>query len=307
MKKIVLFLIPVLLILVVFLLPSEKINTHAVNITCPMDAVTRLMVNKQKWEAWWPGSKINDSSFEYRQKPYLINTILLNGFKASTREGDMDVLVELNCLPVSSTETQFSLTTSIRFSSNPFKKTMQYISLFKTNEEYAALLNQIQTYFSTTEKVYGYKIDKQKVKHSSLISVKETYDHYPTVAETYLLVDELKKYIADNNSKEMDAPILNVFKLGDTEFQAMAAIATDRDLPSDSRYFLKNMMLGNIIVAEVTGPMSEVNKCQLEIENYVRDYRKVSPAIPFQRLITNRITEPDSTKWVTTLNYPVFN
>jgi hypothetical protein len=42
------------------------------------------------------------------------------------------------------------------------------------------------------------------------------------------------------------------------------------------------------------------------MKNYVEDNKKTSPAIPYQSLITNRLTETDTTKWVTKLYYPVF-
>jgi hypothetical protein len=43
------------------------------------------------------------------------------------------------------------------------------------------------------------------------------------------------------------------------------------------------------------------------MENYARDHKKQSPAIPYQLLVTNRLTEADTTKWITQINYPVFN
>ena len=66
------------------------------------------------------------------------------------------------------------------------------------------------------------------------------------------------------------------------------------------------MMLGNILVAEVKGDNARIDQCEQAMKYYVEDYQKSSPAISFQRLITNRLTEKDSTKWVTTINYPIF-
>ena len=87
----------------------------------------------------------------------------------------------------------------------------------------------------------------------------------------------------------------------------MVAIATDRDLPSNNKYFLKNMMLGNIMVAEVKGDRKRIDECIQAMKYYISDYKKSSPAIYFERLITNRLAEKDSTQWITTINYPIFN
>lgn len=68
---------------------------------------------------------------------------------------------------------------------------------------------------------------------------------------------------------------------------------------------LKQMMLGNIVVAEVTGGPAAIEKCRMAVQFYVNDFRKVSPAIAFERMVSNRLTE-DSSRWVTSINYPVF-
>lgn len=306
MKKMLLIIVPLLLIAVLFLLPREKSITQTANITCPMDAVTRLMVNTHQWNKWWPGKKINDSSFDYHNQAFAIETILLNGFKANSIAPNLSTQLDVQFVSQSITETQIMVTTRFTFSANPFVKLQQYLSISNYKSEYATFLQQLEAFFGNTQKVYGHKIEMQKVKFSSLISVKKGFDHYPTTTEVYALINELKAYIASQNGKEQDQPILNVYPLSQTEYEAMVAIATDKDLPSTNRFFLKNMMLGNIVVAPVTGGQTAINNCQREIENYVRDYKKESPAIPFQQLITNRIVETDTSKWMTTINFPVF-
>ena len=69
---------------------------------------------------------------------------------------------------------------------------------------------------------------------------------------------------------------------------------------------LKKMILGNVIKAEIIGGIHTVNKGEDELFNYLNDYNRSSPAIPFQELVTNRIEEKDSLKWITNLYYPVF-
>ncbi len=307
MKKRILIAVLLLLIATVFLLPRTKTITQTANIICPMDAVTRLMVNTSKWNKWWPGEKINDSSFSYHQQAFAIETILLNGFKANSITPNLSTHVDVQFVSQSTTETQIIFTTRFIFSANPLIKLRQYINMGKYKLEYANFLQQLEKFFGNTQKVYGHSIAMQKVKYSSLISVKKGFDHYPTTPEVYALVNELKVYIAAQNGKEQDQPILNVYPLSQTTYEAMVAIATNKNLPSTNRYLLKNMMLGNIVVSEVKGGQHAINNCQQEVENYVRDYKKESPAIPFQQLVTNRITETDTSKWVTTINYPVFH
>jgi hypothetical protein len=121
------------------------------------------------------------------------------------------------------------------------------------------------------------------------------------------MVRELEKYIALQKSHVVNAPIVNIYTDNNKEYEVMVAIATDRDLPSNTQFFLKNMMLGNIMVAEVKGDRKKIDECIQAMKYYISDYKKSSPAIYFERLITDRLAEKDSTQWLTTINYPIFN
>jgi hypothetical protein len=62
---------------------------------------------------------------------------------------------------------------------------------------------------------------------------------------------------------------------------------------------------GNILITEIKGGSASIDKAFKEMENYVSDYRRTPPAIPFQSLVTDRMKEPDTSKWITRIFYPV--
>jgi hypothetical protein len=166
---------------------------------------------------------------------------------------------------------------------------------------------KLKEFFSDPDKVYGYKIESQQVKEASLISVRQEFDHDPSTEEIYALIEELSSYIQKQGAKETGLPMLNVLVVDGNKHLSMVAIATDRDLAATDRYVLKKMLLnGNILVAEVQGGKHAIDACLQAVEHYVKDQNKMSPAMPFQRIITNRMTEKDTSKWITTINYPVF-
>ncbi len=309
MKKIVLsiFVFLVISFLAVKLLPTTKTVAQSVIVECPIDALTRNISNPIYWNKWWPGKKLNDSSYSFNGKTIQIKTVLLNGFNAQTETDGKQIQIALQAISTSSFTSQINITTQYEFSTNVFTKLSQYLSFSKDKSEYNQFLSQLQSVFSSTEKTYGFIIEKQKVPNSSYISLKQSFKHSPTTEEIYSMVQELERYIELQNSKAMNSPILNIHTDDNKEFEAMVAIATVRDLPSTDKYFPKNMMLGNIMVAEVKGDRKMIDSCNQAMKYYISDYRKSSPAISFERLITNRLTEKDSTKWVTTINYPIFN
>jgi hypothetical protein len=309
MKKIVIWIIASLVICfcIVKLLPTTKIVSETVDVDCPIEALNRNISNPSYWTKWWPGKKLNNFKYSFLEKEILINKILLNGFEGQAQSRGKQIKINLQALTISSYTSQINLTTQYAFSSNVVTKLIQYVSLLKDKSDFTKFLQQIQVVFSSTEKTYGFNIERQRVPNSSYISVKQSFTHSPTTEEIYSMIQELEKYIASQNSNVANAPIVNIYTDNNKEYEVMVAIATDRDLPSNTKYSLKNMMLGNIMVAEVKGYRKKIDECIQAMKYYISDYKKSSPAIYFERLITNRLAEKDSTQWITTINYPIFN
>jgi hypothetical protein len=309
MKKIVLWVIVFLVIsfCVLKLMPTTKTVSETVDVDCPIDALNRNISNPSNWTKWWPGNKLNNSKYSFLEKEILINKILLNGFEGQTQSRGKQIKINLQALTINSYTSQINLTTQYAFSSNVVTKLIQYVSLLKDKSDFTKFLQQMQAVFSSTEKTYGFNIERQRVPNSSYISVKQSFTRSPTTEDIYSMVRELENYIELQNSKVINAPILNIHTDNNKEYEAMVAIATNRDLPSNNKFFLKNMMLGNIMVAEVKGDRKKIDECIQAMKYYISDYKKSSPAIYFERLITDRLAEKDSTQWVTTINYPIFN
>ena len=65
--------------------------------------------------------------------------------------------------------------------------------------------------------------------------------------------------------------------------------------------------MGKILESDsIKGGKTVVDQSFKIFEQYFEDYKHTSPAIPFQLLVTDRLKEPDSLKWVTRFYYPIF-
>ena len=83
-------------------------------------------------------------------------------------------------------------------------------------------------------------------------------------------------------------------------------IPVNKKLPEKENISLKQMVKnGNILVTEVRGDQKFINEAIKQTEKYITDYQRSIIAIPFQSMITDRTKEPDSTKWITKIYYPV--
>jgi hypothetical protein len=298
--------IVVLVIGVGFFLPSNQVKSLTANATTPFDGISRVIVNKQYWGNWWPGIVRNDSTLVFENSELHIDMVLLNGFKGQVLNTSIPTFLELQTIATYNAETALTFNINFSFSKNPFLKLYQYVVYRSEQKQYEQLFNKLTLSFSNVQRVYGFDIRMEKVPNAYYVSTKNYLNHYPTIEEVYASIEEVNDFILAQKSKVVNYPIFNVFKEGENQYLLMVAVASDREIPSQGKFLQKNMMLGNIVVAGVQGGNSRIEKCKEAVQFYVNDFRKVSPAIAFERLITNRLQEKDSSKWVTTVNYPVF-
>jgi hypothetical protein len=101
--------------------------------------------------------------------------------------------------------------------------------------------------------------------------------------------------------------MLNVNFDGLGNYETMVAISIDTLLPAKGPFSPKLVLKGgNILEAQITGGPATIRKGFEQFENYRSDYRISAPAIPYQLLVTDRLKEADTTKWITRFYYPVF-
>ena len=309
MKKLILIVclfILVITFILYFLIPNAQNLNYQTTVGCTESAVSRYLINKNKWHLWWPGQIKDSTNYSYKNCNYRFGKILLDGIGTTVLNDKDSVKGFLKFIYFGNDSTQFQWTSNYIFSANPVKRFTQYLQLKNIANNIENLLGETKKYFEKEENIYGMKVLKQKVTESSLISVKDTFPHYPSTQEIYGMINSLKEYIRQKGGHEDSYPMLNVNTEDSIVYETMVAIPTKNDMPSEGKFHLKKMVLGNILMAEVKGGVSSVIKGEKELTNYVNDHKKTSPAIPFQSLVTNRLLESDTSKWITRLYYPIF-
>jgi hypothetical protein len=192
-------------------------------------------------------------------------------------------------------------------SHNPFRRFIQYRHAKKTEKNMNAILQSMKAFLQKKENIYGFDIKETLVKDSVLISTRRKFDHYPNAQEVDTMIQRLKKHIIQNNAIEKNLPMLNVLKFDSFHYEAMTAIPVDKELPKTSEFAPKYLLKGGYILeAQVQGGPFTIENSLKEFENYRSDYKLTAPAIPYQSLVTDRVKEADTTKWITRLYYPVY-
>jgi hypothetical protein len=289
-----------------FLIPATQNASYQIIANCTDGGAARKITNKENWQLWWPGQKINDTTYSYQNCTYRFDKILLNGIETTIFNNKDSVKGFLQFAYFGNDSTQFQWTGNQKFSANPFIRFQEYFELKKYRNNVEKLLADIKKIFDHPENIYGLKVATIKIQESSMISFRSTLQHYPTTAEIYGMIQSVKEYIQKKGGEEAGHPMLHVEIEGPATYEVMVAIPTKTDLPAEGQFLLKKMSMGYMLKTEVKGGYNRVTEGEKELTNYLKDYKKNSPAIPFQSLVTDRLAETDSTKWITELYYPVF-
>jgi hypothetical protein len=307
MKKILLALVLLVVIMLVaaYLFIPRKLKIEATTtVNAALPAVSRLLSENDTWKKFWPDTaafKLNDQTYSIKGKFFTAFNIDI-GTEKDSISSILNLLLLSGSDPVAINWSGELIISS----GNPFTRISQYRKARSIEKNMNSILTGMKNFMEQTKNIYGFDIKQTKVKDSVLISTRRSFDHHPASKDVYEMIQSLKEYIAVNDAKEEGPPMLNIFQTDSLHFEAMTAIPVDRKLPLTNIFAPKFLLKGgDILEAEVNGGYYKIGTALKELENYKNDYRFYSPAIPYQLLITDRSKEPDTTKWITRLYYPV--
>jgi len=291
---------------VYFFIPTNQSILTEVSFTGTQNGIERILLDKKKIQQWWPGTQNDIQLFSYKNYHYKINIITPGGIKTTITNGKDSVTGIIQALPAEGYAILLRWTSPVTFSFNPVKRILQYLSFVAYKKNIAAMLTAAKGYFEKEENIYGFKVRKQVITDTTMVALKKAFNHYPSTTEIYKMVGSLKQFIIMQGGEEKDFPLLNIHTENSFIYDVMVALPTKKAVDVISPYILKRMIPGNILTAEIKGGSFTAERGEQQLSNYANDNLLLSPAIPFQSLVTNREIEKDTTKWITRLSYPVF-
>jgi effector-binding domain-containing protein len=306
-----LLVILVLLVISAYIFIPTQIKISGNTLTgCDNKNISLFLHDQQKWALWWPQQPENkieaDSSFNYKDYHYRLTKPLSHGGEMQLIKKGTKFKISVSLFPINNDTTAIAWQTGFTASNNPIKRITQYFEALSMKKNIKMVIGSLGQYVNHTKNVYGIDVIKEKVKIDFFVSTKKSFPHYPTTSEVYEMIDNIRNYIASQGAKEKDYPMLNIMSLDTIQYEAHVAIPVDKKLPDNNEFSLKWMPRGgNILVTEIKGGIKTVDQSMKQFTQYVTDHQLTVMAIPFQSLITDRRKEPDTSRWITRLYYPV--
>lgn len=297
---------------VYLMIPSSYSIVRVTGVNANIDGVFRQMTADLNIRKWWPGTITENSSgdtvFEKDGIRFSAPFISFRSFTFVAQIGADSINTTLIFIPVYKDSFNIEWNTPLNAGYSPLSRINTYFLARKIRLLYPEINAKLVPYINDTKNMYGINIRKEKVPFENFISVKKQFDHSPTSEEVYKMINQLTRYASAKGAATTYPPILNIVRNENNKalFDTHVALATDTRLSGDKEISYKWMLKGgNILVTEVKGGNAVIDQSLQEMTQYINDHEMTIMAIPFQMLTTDRLKEPDSSKWITRLYYPV--
>jgi hypothetical protein len=305
------FFIIVLLIAASYFFPPSRFSINeAVKVRANENGVFRVLSDSTKWSRWWNYAAsakvvIDGKSFRCGNTSYQVTELLYKAIKINItyKHGQLESMMHI--IPIGNDSTLLSWECKGLSDKNYFHRIIDYGDLREIRSCMKLILNSIKEFAEKKENIYGISIERTSINDTLLISTKATSPTYPDTRFIYGLVNELQQYAQANGAQQTNSPIYNVTKTN-KQFDVMVALPVNKVLQNQNGFEFKRMIPGSFIVTTVTGGEGTVNHALQQIHQYFEDYHQTSMAINFRMLVTDRIAEADSTKWITRIYQPVY-
>jgi hypothetical protein len=278
------------------LIPNQLVIKGSQMVYQPSSGLIRGMMQTSKWSEWMP------KEIDLKATSSLVATI-----QTELNQDGIKVPVEFSIENGENKNSIIGFETSMDNSHwSPIARVQYFIFAKAIQNKLDKVLIAASNYYNYSKGVYGFDIVETKVKDSSYVAIDQTLTDTPSLVKVYEMVDQLTAYINTQNGKAIGDPMVNITRADANEIYIQVAIPIERDIPVNGAFSIKKMVLGNLLSVKVQGDQAKVNEAFEATKQYINDKQKYSPAIPFVIYNTNRLLEKDSSRWISTINYPIY-
>ncbi|QEC68621.1 hypothetical protein FRZ67_15380 [Panacibacter ginsenosidivorans] len=194
-----------------------------------------------------------------------LNEFVYNGFSFHIQPGifeDIPINIKdqgitlsslLKCFKAGNDSTGLTWRVDIETGSDPFTRLIKYFTAQQLKATIANILMNTKKFAEEEASVYGIVVKQIQVVDTLLITTKQYFKTYPSDTVVNEMVNSLKKYIAAENIKQTDPPMLNIRLASDNSYETMVAIPVNKATENEDEFIFKRMFPGRILEAEIRG------------------------------------------------------
>jgi hypothetical protein len=312
MKKWIVGLLVILILtlgLIYFLIPANIVISNISSAQATMSGEFRYISQEENWEKWW---RDKNGKPHVKGEPFTYDGISFRLDKQFTDIAGIEITRDgiklqsvLHLISFSHDSTGAVWQCEIPAGNNPLNRIRKYRMALEIKKSMQGVLKNLSSFVSDPQNIYVFRIYRTSTRDTTLLSARFTSRTNPTTAELYGYFNIVEKSILKQKGTQAGYPIMNIRKLEDGTYETQVALPTNKMLKDDGRIQHMRMVPGNFISAEVKGGQKTVDEALKQLDYFISDNNKSKVATTFQALVTNRLDEPDTLKWITRIYIPV--
>lgn len=298
----------ILFALSTYIFVPAKVNViDSVQVKANSKGLFRCLQNTENWQRIGGTASVSQANgFAYDGFSFNIERSIFENIFISIKGENITLNSSLKCFQAGNDSAVITWSADTETTNNPFTKLTQYLKAQKLKTTTADILAKVKTFAEREENLYGITVMQKQVVDTLLISTKRYFKTYPSDTSVNEMISVLKKYIAAKDIKQTNPPMLNVRVAADKSFETMVALPVDKEISDEGSIVFKRMIPGKILVTEIKGGANSIKQAFAMMDLYLQDHQYISPAIPFESMITDRMQENDTSKWLTKIYYPIY-
>lgn len=313
MKKSLIFLFTfcVLILISIYVFIPENLEISKIEyINCNVNGAFRTISDESSWGKWWPKmdsgkSDFVEKSFFYNGYSYHLSQRFYKAIEVLIKDNNSSIESKINIIDINIDSIVLIWNCQLSTTLNPITKILKYRQAEIIKNNMIGILSNLHSFLDNKRNIYGIDLYVTMSKDSTMVATKSQTPNYPSTSDIYNLIWKLKKYIASQNAKENNFPMLHIKKLSETKFETMVAIPVNKQLAGNGQIFFSRFVPWKVLTAEVRGGNYTVDEALRQMKVFINDYQKTAMAIPFESLVTERSKEPDTLKWITRIYTPI--
>ncbi len=290
-------------------IPAKIVISNISSAEATITGEFRYMSQEENWEKWWRDEKgkshVKGKPFTYGANEFRISRRSYNAVGIDIRQDGTDIpsFMHLISYEIDSTGAVWACEMPSTF--NPFTRVRNYVNAHEIKKNITGVMKVFSEFISKPANVYGMTIYKTTVRDTLMVSARFTSTDYPTTAQLYGYFDTLKQSVVKQKASPVGFPIMNLRKMPDGSYETQTGMPTDRFLKNDGKILALRMPPGLFMTADIRGGAYSVDEGMRQLELFIQEYNRTKIATGFQILITDRRSEPDTTKWITKIKIPI--
>jgi effector-binding domain-containing protein len=312
MKKWAVWLAVILILTfaIIYLFIPSKLTISVIRASgAPISVEFRQVSQQDKWEKWWRDASgrphISGEPFTYGGTTFRLRQIGYNAVGIEIEHDGIVLQSEMDLVSLNRDSTWARWNCQFAAGTYPLTRLRQYNRALDISRNMRAVLVNLKNFISVRQNAYDITVFKTTFVDTSMLSTRFISTGFPPVEKVYQHFDLLKKIIQEQKARITGYPMMNVRMLKTDSFETQLAIPTDRILQNKGNIFYRKMVPGHFLCAIVKGGRHTIDESMRQLEYFVKDNSMIQMASPFEQLITDRVNEPDSTKWITRIYMPV--